>query len=125
MKILLVNPKIESSIWTYSEVLRIAGYGGYMPNIALPTIAALTPDDMEVTIVDEGAEEIDFEKEWDLVGITGYITQRNRMIRIAHECAAPRVLAGAASRALASRMIAAWPPTSTTCRSPASYASAT
>lgn len=84
-KVLLINPRIESSIWTYSEVLRMAGYSGYMPNIALPTLAALTPDDVEITICDEAYEEIDFERDWDLVGVTGYNTQRNRMIEIGDE----------------------------------------
>jgi radical SAM superfamily enzyme YgiQ (UPF0313 family) len=85
MKILLINPKVESSFWTYSEVLRLAGFCGYMPNIALATLAALTPDDIEVSIVDEGAEPIDFDQHWDVIGITGYITQRRRMIEIADE----------------------------------------
>src|SRR5262245_35447187 len=85
MRILLINPMIESSFWTYSEVLNLAGFCGYMPNLALATLAALTPDDVEVKIIDEAAEPIDFEEQWDVVGITGYITQRSRMLRIADE----------------------------------------
>jgi len=85
MRILLVNPAMRASFWTYSEVQDITGCPGYMPNIALPTLAALTPNDVEITIVDETVQPIDYDQPWDLVGITGYITQKRRMFNIADE----------------------------------------
>src|SRR5215471_6243416 len=54
-------------------------------NIALPTLAALAPPEVEVTVVDEAVEAVDFDTHWDLVGITGYLTQMRRMCEIADE----------------------------------------
>ena len=85
MKVLLVQPSCESSIWTFSEALLGSGFVGHAPNIALPTLAALAPEGVEVSIADEVVQPLDYEQKWDLVGITGYNTNRNRMIQIADE----------------------------------------
>ena len=42
----------------------------YPPPLALPMVAALTPEDVKVIIVDEKVEPIDFEENVDLVGIS-------------------------------------------------------
>jgi radical SAM superfamily enzyme YgiQ (UPF0313 family) len=85
VRILLVLPKPPPSFWTCSEASPITGCSSHMQNIALPTLAALTPPDFEVTIVDEAAQPLDFDGDWDLVGITGYITHARRMFEIADE----------------------------------------
>jgi radical SAM superfamily enzyme YgiQ (UPF0313 family) len=85
MRILLINPLTSTSIYTFSEIQDITGRPAYMPNLALPTLAALTPPDVEIKCVDETVESIKFDEKWDIVGITGYITQRSRMIEIADE----------------------------------------
>ncbi len=55
----------------------------WLPNLTMPTIAALTPPDVEVTIVDEYVQEIDFDAPADLVGLTAVITQSTRAYQIA------------------------------------------
>lgn len=40
------------------------------PYLALPTLAALTPPNVEVSIIDENVESINFDKKVDMVGIT-------------------------------------------------------
>jgi len=85
MNILLVNPQQSMSLFTFSEVEDITGCPAYMPNIALPTLAALAPAGVNVTVVDEAVDTIDYSRRWDLVGLTGYITQREDMFRIADE----------------------------------------
>jgi radical SAM superfamily enzyme YgiQ (UPF0313 family) len=87
MKILLVSPGQATSLFTFSDVEDITGSPAYMPNLALPTLAAMTPPDFDVTIVDEMIEPIEpyFEQHWDLVGITGYITHEKRMFAVADE----------------------------------------
>src|SRR5260370_32211900 len=54
-------------------------------NIAPPTLAALAPPEVDIAIVDEAVEPVSFEGDWDLVGITGYLTQMRRMCEIADE----------------------------------------
>jgi hypothetical protein len=55
-----------------------------MAPLGLATVAALTPDDVEVDIWDEGVdglvtEQTHFEKGYDLVGVTGYENHSRRM----------------------------------------------
>lgn len=85
MRVLLVNPSQVVSFWTFSEVQEVTGCPACMPNLALPTLAALAPRDVEIVTVDETCQPIDFAQQWDLVGITGYITQKQRIFAIADE----------------------------------------
>jgi radical SAM superfamily enzyme YgiQ (UPF0313 family) len=48
----------------------------------MPTVAGLTPREHEVTLCDENVEEIDFDVEADVVGVTGYLVHRKRMLEI-------------------------------------------
>lgn len=51
--------------------------------IALVTLAALTPPDIEITIKNECVDEIDLDIDVDLVGITGYTSQISRGYQLA------------------------------------------
>jgi radical SAM superfamily enzyme YgiQ (UPF0313 family) len=84
-RVLLVNPLPSLSLYSWPDVADITGRPGYIMNIALPTLAALAPPEVEVTIVDEAVEPVHFDGAWDLVGITGYLTQMRRMCDIADE----------------------------------------
>src|SRR6266576_7055501 len=84
-RILLVNPLPSLSLYSWPDVADITGRPGYIMNIALPTLAALAPSEVDVTIVDEAVERLDFTGQWDFVGITGYLTQMRRMCEIADE----------------------------------------
>jgi radical SAM superfamily enzyme YgiQ (UPF0313 family) len=55
----------------------------YSPPLNLCMIAAYTPRDIEVSITDECASPIDFDKEVDLVGITSLTTTSTRAYEIA------------------------------------------
>ena len=65
--------------------------------LALPTLRALTPDGVEVRIVDEGHEAIPYDEPWDLVGVTTMLHVSPRASSIAGEFRArgtPVVLGG-------------------------------
>ncbi|MBI5756458.1 MAG: B12-binding domain-containing radical SAM protein [Nitrospirae bacterium] len=67
MKVLLINPENKKSIFAYRpEDVRAF----WFPKLSLPTIAAYTPPDVEVKIVDECVEELDFNVDVDIVGIS-------------------------------------------------------
>ena len=55
------------------------------PPLSLSTLAAFTPEDVEVVITDENVDEIDFEDHADLVGITTMTPQAKRAYQIADE----------------------------------------
>ncbi|MBI5048471.1 MAG: B12-binding domain-containing radical SAM protein [Deltaproteobacteria bacterium] len=75
MKLTLITPRQgngrEKNIYDYRYVARFIfskAYSGYL--LAIPTLAALTPPDVDVKVVDENIEPIDFEAPTDLVGIS-------------------------------------------------------
>ena len=85
MKIYLVTPKNPTSFWTYDEILPVLGKRCIFPNLSMPTVAGMTPSPHEVVLCDENVEEIDFDHEADIVGVTGYIIHRERMFEIIDE----------------------------------------
>ena len=85
MKIYLVTPKNPESFWTYDHILPSLGKRCIFPNLSMPTVAGLTPREHEIALCDENVEAIDFDVEADIVGVTGYIVHKRRMLEIADE----------------------------------------
>jgi radical SAM superfamily enzyme YgiQ (UPF0313 family) len=85
MKILLVTPRNPESFWTYDSILPVIGKHCVFPNLSMPTVAGLTPREHEIVLVDENVEEIDFDADADIVGVTGYIIHQQRILEIAEE----------------------------------------
>ena len=59
------------------------GGGGLTPNLGIITLAALTPNRFEVSIVDENVEELNFDEEVALVGITVMTATSSRSYKTA------------------------------------------
>jgi len=55
----------------------------FHPNLALLTLAALTPEEMEVTLIDERVDTLTFEEDFEVVGITMMTAQAPRGYEIA------------------------------------------
>jgi radical SAM superfamily enzyme YgiQ (UPF0313 family) len=83
----LINPRFEVSYWGLEHALPLIGKRANMPVACLPLLAALTPPGHSVTLVDENMEEIDFDRcaRADIVGLTGMVVQRGRMMEILAE----------------------------------------
>ena len=60
--IVLVNPKFEVSYWGLEHALPFFGKRVNLPVACLPLIAALTPPEHSVSIVDENVEPLDFDR---------------------------------------------------------------
>ena len=77
MKILLIQPKRRNRY----------NYGGkikaYIPPLTLPVLAGLTPKDIDVELCDESVDDVNFNTDADLIGITGITSQINRGYEIA------------------------------------------
>jgi radical SAM superfamily enzyme YgiQ (UPF0313 family) len=82
VRIHLVSPRNPESFWTFNRILPTLGKRCVFPNLALPTLAGLTPEPHEVTLCDENVEEVRFDVDADVVGITGYIVHRQRMVEL-------------------------------------------
>ena len=85
--IVLINPRFEPSYWGLEHALDLLDVDANVPVAALPLLAALTPKEDTITLIDESVEEIDYDRcaKADIVGITGMIVQRFRMKEIIEE----------------------------------------
>jgi len=77
MKILLIHPKRRDK---HNFVGKIKAY---IPPLTLPVLAGLTPKDIDIELCDESVDEVDFNTDADLIGITGITSQINRGYEIA------------------------------------------
>ena len=87
-RICLINPRRE--VWAknekITEVLKNSHQflkAWYSPPLSLLTIAGLTPAGVEIVLVQEDFEEVDFAAAYDLVGITAMIQNAARAYEIA------------------------------------------
>lgn len=85
MEILLIFPRIEHGVTTYKDKKRWAAILLGYPAITLPHLAALTPRKHEVEIINENYDDIDFDQDVDLVGITCLTMTSKRVYEIADE----------------------------------------
>jgi len=85
--IVLINPRFEVSYWGLEHGMPVVGKRANMPVACLPLLAALTPGEHQVTLVDENVEAVNWERlaRADLVGVTGMSVQRQRMHEILTE----------------------------------------
>ena len=85
-KIALINPKRPFNTQnpsTYEMYQRAGMKPWFAPPLNLFVIAAHTPPSIEIKIIDEHYETIDFNEHFDLVGITAMTNQANRAYEIA------------------------------------------
>lgn len=91
MKIKLIAPKKknfngEREFWDGSFLSLVTGIKKYpCAFLSLPTLASFVPYDVEVEILDENLDEIDFDEKVDLVGITFITCLAPRAYEIADE----------------------------------------
>ncbi len=87
LDIVLINPRFEVSYWGLEHALPLLGKKANLPVACLPLLAALTPAEHQITLVDENVEEIDYDRleRADIVGLTGMSVQRARMREILME----------------------------------------
>lgn len=76
MKLLLISPVVAQSLMGGDFYFRL-------PTLGLLKVAALTPPDWELKIIDEKVESLDLNEEADIVGITAMTPAVNRAYEIA------------------------------------------
>jgi radical SAM superfamily enzyme YgiQ (UPF0313 family) len=86
-EIVFVNPRFTVSYWGLEYALPLLRKRANLPTACLPLLAALTPDEHRVTIMDENVEPLDFDAvaRADIVAVTGMSVQRNRMREVLTE----------------------------------------
>src|SRR5205085_2524022 len=86
-EIVLINPRFEMSYWGMEHALPLLRKRANLPVAALPLLAALTPGEHNITLLDENVDAIDYDRlaSADIVGVTGMIVQRFRMREVLKE----------------------------------------
>jgi radical SAM superfamily enzyme YgiQ (UPF0313 family) len=85
MHVLLVCPRFPDSIWNFRGIDRLVGMDAAQSPIGLATIAALTPAEISISLVDENATPIDYDMPCDVVAISCFNVQWGRAVEIAAE----------------------------------------
>jgi radical SAM superfamily enzyme YgiQ (UPF0313 family) len=82
--IVLINPRFFPTYWGLDYALPLFRKGAILPPLNLALLAALTPAEHTVSIIDENVEAIDYARcaRADIVGVTGMAVQRARMREI-------------------------------------------
>ena len=85
--IVVINPRFDPSYWGLEHALPLFGKRANLPVACLPLLSALTPEDHQVTLLDENVTPLDFDRisRADIVGVTGMSVQRFRMREILEE----------------------------------------
>ena len=100
MRIKLIAPAMKTDwgtdFWRLENIAKLTGRKVAEAPLALPTLAALTPPDLEVILIDENVEPINFDEKVDLVGITSMTSLAPRAYEIADEfrCRGTKVVLG-------------------------------
>jgi radical SAM superfamily enzyme YgiQ (UPF0313 family) len=97
--IYLIAPRHPENFWSMQGTVDILGAKTLMPNSALATLMALTPDDVNIAYIlcDENVSEIDFDLKCDLAAITGATLHSRRideLCKIFREKGRPVALGG-------------------------------
>ncbi|MDZ4735922.1 MAG: radical SAM protein [Rhodospirillaceae bacterium] len=85
--IYLINPRENAPGYYNMEVLSAWGVSRMvnLADLTTPTVAAMLPADWRVALCDERIEPVDFETDAEIVGITGKVSQRDRIVELAAE----------------------------------------
>lgn len=83
--LLLINPRRKYRYhWDLKEICEIMGKRNAVSPLALPTVAALTPENYDITIIDEEIQDLDISGLCpDIVGLTAIIPNVKRGYAIA------------------------------------------
>ena len=85
MHILFVCPRFPDSLWNFHGVHKFAGVQSAQTPLGLVTVAALTPPECSVALLDENVEPIDYDRVADVVAISCFNVQYARAVQIAAE----------------------------------------
>ncbi|HLK19912.1 MAG TPA: radical SAM protein [Bryobacteraceae bacterium] len=85
--IYLINPRTDVPFYFGMEAHEAWGFGKavLMADAAIATVAGMAPPDFHLTLCDEGISPVDFDTPAEFVGITGKVSQENRMVDLARE----------------------------------------
>src|SRR5688572_1964362 len=85
MKILFVNPRFPKSLWGFQGIADIVGVRSGQAPLGLVTVAALTPPEIDVALIDENCTPLDLDTDADIVAIGCWNVHYHRARELAAE----------------------------------------
>jgi radical SAM superfamily enzyme YgiQ (UPF0313 family) len=85
MKILFVNPRFPKSLWGFQGMYDLIGVRSGQAPLGLMTVAALTPPEIAVELIDENCYPLRYDTDADVVAIGCWNVQYRRAREIAAE----------------------------------------
>jgi len=87
MKLLLIQPRLPESFWSFTWAFRNIAHDKRAPisPLGLATVAALAPSAWDVRIVDENVEPIPWDEPADVVGVCGMAVQYPRQREVCEQ----------------------------------------
>jgi len=85
MKILFVNPRFPKSLWGFQGMYDLIGVRSGQAPLGLMTVAALTPPEIDVALIDENCYPVDFDTDADVVAIGCWNVQYRRARELSAE----------------------------------------
>jgi radical SAM superfamily enzyme YgiQ (UPF0313 family) len=88
MKILLINPEVPPTFWSFKNALKFVSKEAILPPLGLLTVAAMVPRDWEKKLVDMATTKLrDRDIRWaDYVFITAMLIQRKSADQVIERC---------------------------------------
>lgn len=85
--IYIINARESSPFYLSSEVIAASGIGSFpvVADLTTPTLAALVPPSWDITICDGRFQDVDFDTSAGVIALTGKVSQREDMKRLAGE----------------------------------------
>ena len=82
-----INPASDYPSYYGADVLgaNSGNPASLVSDLTIATVAGMVSQNMQVTLIDENISQVNFDVDADVIGITGRVSQRNRMITIADE----------------------------------------
>lgn len=85
MKILFINPKHHPHSMNFVHCMDIVGVKYSHLPLSLPTLAALTPRDCAIELIDENVEPVPHSTDAEIIALTGSVPQRKRVFELIDE----------------------------------------
>jgi len=83
MKVLFVYPAVRPHAMNFGHCLDLVRKKASHIPLSVITLAALTPDGIDVSIVDQNVDEVSFDVDADIVAFSGMLAQREMLFNLA------------------------------------------
>ena len=85
---LMVQPKTPQTFWSHESALKAAGFKSVMPPLGLMTVAAMLPENYNVTLIDMNVRDLEISdiEPNEIVFLTGMWIHRESFLKVLNMC---------------------------------------